>query len=319
MYSRIRRRWSQFSHNQIWGAVIATMITAAIIGAVNAAGEILTKKSPLAPVERAEISGGTSGPSRVLFRCMPDGKCVAPSHVAFDSIANDPRVGNETYFMGAKVLGSPGPIQSKVNVRVGETVLIRGLIENDAAMNAHDSKLLVAHGTRFSLRIPTNSSQELPIIGVISAANAAPQRIYDGVFLSSKKRFAVEYDWGSAVLAKPDAQGTGAEQWHRRRRCTGGVQPSQWNLPARPIQWRRRISSRPYRLFNRLTGRGLGTTPSPRSLPSSIHRHRRSSALPKDARRAVSPILVAVRKLNAEDEREGFIDGLQLACIKTPC
>jgi hypothetical protein len=181
--------------------VIATMITAAIIGIVNTAGEILTKKSPLAPVERAEISGGPSGPSRVLFRCMPDGKCVAPSHVAFDSIANDPRIGNEAYFMGAKVLGSPGPIQRKVNVRVGETVLIRGLIENDAAMNAHDSKLLVAHGTRFSLRIPTNSSQELPIIGIISAANAAPQRIYDGVFLSSKKRFAVEYDWGSAVLA----------------------------------------------------------------------------------------------------------------------
>lgn len=103
--------------------------------------------------------------------------------------------------MGAKVLGSPGSMQRKVDVRVGDTVLVRALIENDAAMNAPDTKSLVARGTRFSLHIPTNSSQELPLIGVISAANAAPRRIYDGVFLSSKRRFTIEYDWGSAVLA----------------------------------------------------------------------------------------------------------------------
>jgi hypothetical protein len=81
------------------------------------------------------------------------------------------------------------------------------LIENDAATNTADSRSLVAHGTSFSLRIPTNSSSELPLIGVISAANAAPQQIHDGVFLSSKKRFAIEYDWGSAVLANRTHKG----------------------------------------------------------------------------------------------------------------
>jgi hypothetical protein len=201
MYSYLHEGWSRVSRNQIWAAVIATMIAAATIGIVDTAGELLTKKSPPAPVERAEISGGTWGPSRLLYRCMPDGKCIAPNHVVFDSIANDPRVGNEAYFMEAKVLGGPGSMRRKVNVRVGDTVLIRTLIENDAAMNTADRQSLVAHGTRFSLRIPTNSSSELPLIGVISAANAAPQRIDDGVFLSSKKRFAIEYDWGSAVLA----------------------------------------------------------------------------------------------------------------------
>jgi hypothetical protein len=132
---------------------------------------------------------------------MPDGKCIAPSHVLFDSIANDPRLGNEAYFMRAKVMGSPGSMQSRVKVRVGDTILIHALIVNDAAMNAAGRRLLVAHGTRFSLRIPMNSSSELPIIGVISAPNATPQHVDDGVFLSSKKRFSIEYDWGSAVLA----------------------------------------------------------------------------------------------------------------------
>jgi hypothetical protein len=62
MYPYLHKGWSRVSHNQIWAAVIATMITAAIIGIVDTAGELLTKKSPTAPVERAEISGGTGGP-----------------------------------------------------------------------------------------------------------------------------------------------------------------------------------------------------------------------------------------------------------------
>lgn len=182
VYSHLYKGWSRVSHNQILAAVIATVIAATTIGIVDTASELLTKKSLAAPMERAEISGGTSGPPRLLYRCMPNGNCIAPNHVVFDSIANDPRVGNEAYFMGGKVLGSRGPTQPKVNVQVGDTVLIRAFIQNDAAVNAADSRSLVAHGTRFSLRIPTNSSSELPLIGVISAANAAPQQIHDGVF-----------------------------------------------------------------------------------------------------------------------------------------
>jgi len=143
---------------------------------------------------------GIWGPSRILYRCMPSGKCIAPDHVVLDSIANDPVVGNEAYFMGAKVLGSPESMQSEVNVKVGDTVLVRALIENDAAMNVAHSQLLVARDTRFNLSIPTNSSSDLPLIGHISATNAVPQRIYDTIFLRSQKRFAIEYDWRSAVL-----------------------------------------------------------------------------------------------------------------------
>lgn len=201
MRSNLHKSWSQFSQNPIWSAVIAAMITAAIVGIVDTASELLTKKSPTAPVEQAEIRGGAWGPSRTLYRCMPDGKCIAPNHAVLDSIANDPRVGNEAAFMRAKVMGSLGSMRRRVNVRVGDTVLVRALIENDAAINGIHRQSLVAHGTRFNLSIPTNSSSELPLIGHISATNAAPRRIYDGVFLSSKKRFAVEYDWGSAVLA----------------------------------------------------------------------------------------------------------------------
>jgi hypothetical protein len=105
--------------------------------------------------------------------------------------------------MGAKVLGRPGFMGSRVNVKEGDTVLIRALIENDAAINEVHRRSLVANGTRFSLSIPSNSSTELPLIGHISATNAVPRRIYDAIFLHAKTRFAIEYDWGSAALANP--------------------------------------------------------------------------------------------------------------------
>ena len=201
MYSHLCKSWSRVSHNPVWATVIGAVIATAVIGIVDTTDAFLTKKSPPAPVEQAEINGGTWGPSRTLYRCMPDDQCIAPNHVVFDSIANDPRAGNEASFMGAKVLGSPGFMQSKVNVKVGDTVMIRALIENDAAINSVHRQSLVANDTRFNLSIPPNSSSELPLIGHISATNAVPQRIYDAVFLHAKTRFAIEYGWGSAVLA----------------------------------------------------------------------------------------------------------------------
>jgi hypothetical protein len=175
------------------------LIGAAALAVVDTADALLT--SPPALVERAQMTGGISGPSRTIYRCMPSGQCIAPDHVVFDSIANDPAVGNEAYFMRAKVLGSPGSMQGRVNVKVGDTVLVRALIQNDAAIDGAHSKSLVARDTRFNLSIPTNSSSELPLIGHISASNAVPQHIYDTILLYAKTRFSIEYDWGTAVLA----------------------------------------------------------------------------------------------------------------------
>jgi hypothetical protein len=103
--------------------------------------------------------------------------------------------------MGAKVLGSAGPFRETVNVKIGDRVMVRALIENDAALNGRDEGSLVARGTHFSLIIPTNSSGELPLIGRIAAPNAAPRSVYDGVFLHADRRFTIEYVWGSAELS----------------------------------------------------------------------------------------------------------------------
>lgn len=195
------KSWSYFSRNPILSGVIATLIATATLGGFHIAGTALNKKQAPDPVERAEVIGGEWGPTRTPYRCGPNGQCVAPQHVTFDSIANDPILGNEAYFMGAKVLGSHDSMRNRIDVKVGDIVLVRALIENDAAMRSTHGNSLIAHDTRFSVSLPTNSSSELPVIGHISAANAVPRRIYDSIFLRSRKRFGIEYDWNSAILA----------------------------------------------------------------------------------------------------------------------
>lgn len=199
--SRLPRIWSRESNKQIRIAVIATLIGAATIGLIDSADELLTKSPPHPPVERAVIAGGPWGPARHLSRCAPSGRCIAPDHVVFDSLANDPRVGNEASFLRAQVLGSAGAPQPTIDVKIGDTVIVSAIVENDAAMHTRNTRALTARGTRFNLSIPTNSSRELPLIGYISATNAAPRQIYASVFLHAKKPFFVEYVWGSAALS----------------------------------------------------------------------------------------------------------------------
>ncbi len=45
MYSRLRKSWSRVSHNPVWAAVIGTVIAAAVIGIVDTADALLTRKS----------------------------------------------------------------------------------------------------------------------------------------------------------------------------------------------------------------------------------------------------------------------------------
>jgi hypothetical protein len=201
MKIQIVRIWTRISRNPVLSGVVATLLAAVAVGLVSTADAMLTKTSPPPPVEHAEIRGGEWGPSRVVYRCMPSGRCVAPDRVVFDSITGASAVGNGPYFMSAKVLGSAGPMQSRLEVHVGDTVVVRALIENDAAVNARNERSLVARNTRFSLSIPTNSSSELPLIGHITASNAVPRSIYDGIFIHATRRFNIEYDWGSTRLS----------------------------------------------------------------------------------------------------------------------
>jgi hypothetical protein len=99
-------------------------------------------------------------------------------------------LGDERYFLGAKILGTKEPPRHAVIVKPGETVQISAFVVNDAEFPGPGS---TAHGTRFRLAVPTNNARVMPISGYISAENAQPSYVYDLVYLRSNERFSVEY------------------------------------------------------------------------------------------------------------------------------
>lgn len=204
--ARLKQTWSHVSKHLVWAAVIATLIAAVIMTATPQVVHLARQLVPEKPkpqqeaIEEATVSTGTWGPSRTIYRCNPGISCLGADHVVFDSTVNDPFIGDERYFMTAKVLGARTPLQSAVWVNPGDTVLIRAFIANNAEVSRATWSRLTAHGTRFQLTIPTNNAKVLPLIGKIVATNADPRKIHDTVFLRSHLRFSVKYDWGSALF-----------------------------------------------------------------------------------------------------------------------
>jgi hypothetical protein len=117
--------------------------------------------------------------------------------VQFNSTINRLILGDERYFLYAKVLGTKGPPRHTVIVKPGDTVQISAVVVNDADFSDPGA---TAHGTRFRLVVPADSGKVIPITGDISAENAQPSDVYDSLYLRSSERFSVEYLSGSAML-----------------------------------------------------------------------------------------------------------------------
>jgi hypothetical protein len=82
----MKKIWSRISRNAILAGAAGTLIGSGVTQLIGAANAHLTMVSPVAMTERAEIAGGPSGPKRQLYRCAPNGRCVAPDHPTLDSI-----------------------------------------------------------------------------------------------------------------------------------------------------------------------------------------------------------------------------------------
>jgi hypothetical protein len=186
--------------------VITTLVCTVVISAVRVPIHIAERLiSPAEPeLEAARVLGGSWGPTRILYRCRPNGSCDGPNHVQFNSTINRLILGDKRYFLSAKVIGTKEPPQHTVIVKPGDTVQISVVVVNDAEFPGPGS---TAYGTRFRLTVPTNSAKVMPITGYISAENAQPGYVYDSLYLRSDERFSVEYLSGSAMLVSSSTPG----------------------------------------------------------------------------------------------------------------
>lgn len=133
------------------------------------------------------------GPARTTFTVAQPA-----DHVVFNSITDNPVVGDERQFVGIKdnTNTAAGGWQNSVVAQPGHEYLVRVYIHNNAAANLN----LVAQNTRVTAALSTATGKSVPITAYVSADNASPQKVWADVSLTSAQDFNIAYVPGSAML-----------------------------------------------------------------------------------------------------------------------
>jgi len=140
------------------------------------------------PLVRADSDWG---PSRPTFTWANPA-----TYVTFNSITDNPTVGDERTFFTAYPTNVNNNGQNDLTVTDNEEVTLRAYFHNNAASNLG----LVAHNTRVKVALPTTAATDQTETATISADNANPGAVFDNVHLHASTPFTLTYQTGSAKL-----------------------------------------------------------------------------------------------------------------------
>lgn len=119
-------------------------------------------------------------------------------HITFDSITDNPNVGDERNFVRIKDASdtSTGGWTDDMTVQPGHEYLVQMYVHNNAASNLN----LVATNTRVMANLPNTTGKRIPVEGFITADNATPQQIWDQAYFNSDQDFNLTYQPGTATM-----------------------------------------------------------------------------------------------------------------------
>lgn len=133
------------------------------------------------------------GPSRETFTI------ANPSdHVQFNSITDNPNIGDERNFVGIREDGSANTWYDTMNAQSGKTYIVRMYVHNNAATSLN----LVAKDVTAKVNLPTTTGKSVDITGYISASNVGANatgnagsyaQVYDDATLTSDQNFNLAY------------------------------------------------------------------------------------------------------------------------------
>ena len=147
----------------------------------------------LAIVGLGVVVQATFGPDRPTYTMA-----VPADHITFNSITDNPLVGDERAFLTGALPGAANYSDPVNGVKDGDEVTLRLFYHNDAAENLG----LTATNTKVKVALPTGSKQNQQITGYVNADNATPTEVYDTLDITSYNGgyFELDYVPGSAVL-----------------------------------------------------------------------------------------------------------------------
>ena len=157
------------------------------------------KRSPKLAAFTAALAGAVIvpagllawGPDRPIF------KMASPAdHITFNSITDNPAIGDERNFVGIREQGSNQLWKDDMNVEAGKSYVVRMYVHNNAASNLN----LVARNVTAKFNLPTTVGKKVEVQGFISASNATPREVYDHATFHGEQDFNLDFQEGSLKL-----------------------------------------------------------------------------------------------------------------------
>jgi hypothetical protein len=121
---------------------------------------------------------------------------VPADHITFNSITNNPNLGDERNFVGIRETGTTNLWFDNMTVEKGKEYTVRMYVHNNAASNLN----LVAENVTAKFNLPTTTAKSIQVDGFLDASNAIPTEVYDSATFTSSEDFNLAYVSGSLKL-----------------------------------------------------------------------------------------------------------------------
>lgn len=116
-------------------------------------------------------------------------------HVTFNSITDNPNIGDERNFVGIREKGTNNKWSDDMTVQNGKEYTVRLYVHNNAAANLK----LVAQNVKATFNLPTTTGKSITVDGFIDSTNASPKEVYDSAKFTSSTDFNLAYVKNSLI------------------------------------------------------------------------------------------------------------------------
>ena len=126
-------------------------------------------------------------------------------HVTFNSITNNPNIGDERNFVGIRETGTTNLWSDNMTAVKGKQYTVRMYVHNNAAANFN----LVAENVTAKFNLPTTTGKSIQVNGFLSSTNATPTEVYDHAIFTASEDFNLAYVSGSLKFENNSFGATG--------------------------------------------------------------------------------------------------------------
>lgn len=164
---------------------------------ILALGALAIALSPLALIGKASALDSWGPQDRATFTW----ESPAP-YRTFNSITNNPTIGDERNFVRVKEVGVEGPHYDDVDVVSGKEYEVYIYFHNNASASLNDSGKGIADNVRLATKLPEKleAGQTGTIYGTISSTNTDPASVWDTAFLKATETVYMRYVPDSATI-----------------------------------------------------------------------------------------------------------------------